>query len=417
MTFVNPHDRVLDTSTSNSQTVFALSGSGLDTSYNTFSASMSAGDTTIGGVVEPGVAFVSGILTYSATNQITVTTAFENKGTFSSGGTKQVFMGLPGSIALASTTTPQGRLTLASGTAITTADETGQTSVFWTPVGGGAYPWWNGTRFVTRTIAELTLALDSNSGHTNYHASGHNYDFFLVNDGGTDRLVTGPKWDDGAGAGSDTARGTGAASTELQWINGIPVNKNAMTGRFGSSSGNTVSIAANAATCVGTGRMTADGQIEDSQVKRFVWNAYNQTLRPMVRRDPSLTWTYSTDAFHQANANSANQIEFVCGLAGCPTKCRVASVVENSTSTRRLVIHAIGIDATWSTTAATATMQSVIGNETFYNLPTVQFNGYAGLGYHKFVWLERGAGADTQTWVGSNSGALTGSGIAGEILG
>jgi hypothetical protein len=100
MVFVPPKDRVLEHSTSNSQTVFALSGA-VDASMNAFSASMSVGDITIGGVVEPGVAFKSGKLTYSAANQITIdSTGFESKGTFSSGGTKEVFMGLPAKSAL-----------------------------------------------------------------------------------------------------------------------------------------------------------------------------------------------------------------------------------------------------------------------------------------------------------------------------
>lgn len=93
--YVTPKDRVLEYSTSNSQTVFALAGAP-DTSFNAFSASMSVGDWTIGCVVEPGVAFKSGKLTYSATNEITVdSTGYETKGTFSSGGTKEIMMGMP----------------------------------------------------------------------------------------------------------------------------------------------------------------------------------------------------------------------------------------------------------------------------------------------------------------------------------
>jgi hypothetical protein len=94
MAFISPKDRVLEHSTSNSQTVFTVTGA-LDTSFNAFSASMTVGDTTIGGVVEPGVAFKSGLLTYSGANQVTVTTAYDSKGTFSAGGVKEVFMGLP----------------------------------------------------------------------------------------------------------------------------------------------------------------------------------------------------------------------------------------------------------------------------------------------------------------------------------
>src|SRR3954468_8772538 len=94
MAFVPPKDRVLEQSTSNSQSMFTVTGA-IDTSYNAFSASMSVGDTTIGGVVEAGTAFKSGLLTYSAANEVTVTTTYDSKGTFSAGGVKQVFMGLP----------------------------------------------------------------------------------------------------------------------------------------------------------------------------------------------------------------------------------------------------------------------------------------------------------------------------------
>lgn len=96
MTFIPPKDRVLEHSSSNSQTIFTVTGA-IDTSFNAFSASMSIGDTTIGYVVEPGVAFKSGLLTYSASSEVTVTTAFESKGTFSSSGTKEVAMGMPAS--------------------------------------------------------------------------------------------------------------------------------------------------------------------------------------------------------------------------------------------------------------------------------------------------------------------------------
>lgn len=94
MAFVPPRDRVFEHSISAGPSVFTVTGA-VDTSYNAFSSSMSIGDTTLGGVVEPGVAFKSGVLTYSNTNEITVSTVLESKGTFTSTGTKEVFMGLP----------------------------------------------------------------------------------------------------------------------------------------------------------------------------------------------------------------------------------------------------------------------------------------------------------------------------------
>lgn len=99
MAFIPPKDRVQETSTSNSQTVFALAGAS-DASYNRFSAWMAVGDTTIGAVVEAGTAMKVGLLKYSNTNEITVTgTPYDSKGTFSAGGTKRVFMGFPAAMA------------------------------------------------------------------------------------------------------------------------------------------------------------------------------------------------------------------------------------------------------------------------------------------------------------------------------
>lgn len=98
MTFIPPKDRTGETSTSNSQTIFAVAGA-FDASFNRFSAHMSVGDTTLGYVAEPGAAFKVGLLTYSAANEVTVTTVYETKGMFSSGGTKEVCMGLPASEA------------------------------------------------------------------------------------------------------------------------------------------------------------------------------------------------------------------------------------------------------------------------------------------------------------------------------
>jgi hypothetical protein len=98
MAFIRPKDRVAEKSTTAGTGPYALAGA-IDASYNAFSASMSIGDTTIGAIVEPGVAFATGLLTYSAANQITLTTAYETKGTFGA-GTKEIFMGLPASRAV-----------------------------------------------------------------------------------------------------------------------------------------------------------------------------------------------------------------------------------------------------------------------------------------------------------------------------
>ncbi len=68
--------------------------------------------------------------------------------------------GQVGAVALYSQ--PQGRLTLTSGTAMTTSDVCGATSICCTPV-GNQVPIYNGTNFAPTIFYELTLALDSTS--------------------------------------------------------------------------------------------------------------------------------------------------------------------------------------------------------------------------------------------------------------
>jgi hypothetical protein len=90
MAFKRPMARILE------RTITAGNGpytvSAMDAAWNRFSSFMSVGDTTFASVVEPGVAFWTGIVTYSAANQVTLTTVEEAKGTFGA-GTKEIMGG------------------------------------------------------------------------------------------------------------------------------------------------------------------------------------------------------------------------------------------------------------------------------------------------------------------------------------
>lgn len=80
--------RILERTITAGNGPYALAGA-VDGSYNRFSSIMAIGDTTTATIIEPGVAFWTGIVTYSAANQITLTTVEESKGTFGA-GTKEV---------------------------------------------------------------------------------------------------------------------------------------------------------------------------------------------------------------------------------------------------------------------------------------------------------------------------------------
>jgi hypothetical protein len=212
----------------------------------------------------------------------------------------------------------QGRLTLTSGTPVLVADVTAATSIYYTPYQGQLVSIYDGTNLVPTVFSELTLALDSNSGHTGYQQSGKNFDLFVANDSSTIRLCSGVAWS------SDTARGTGAGTTELERQNGILTNKVSMTCRWGSSSGNTITCAAHQCTYAGTFRASADGQTQvkfgssaagGGEAWLGLWNMYNRNPVGGSVRDNTDSWTYNSGTVRSADGSATNRISYVSGIS------------------------------------------------------------------------------------------------------
>lgn len=283
--------------------------------------------------------------------------------------------------------TCQGRLTLTSGTAVTTSDVTGATSVYFTPYDGQCVSVYDGTRWQMYAFTELTLALGTLT-------SGANYDVFLWDSSGTLTLVLGPAW------AGDTSRGTGAGTTELQQKNGVWTNKVSVSG----------GPAANAGRYLGTIRTTSTTATEDSRAKRYLWNAANRVRRPMVKLGSS-SWTYNSATIRQANASTALQLDAVVGLDGQST-ARIALVVLCGASGTFTGLVGIGED---STTAYQADCQSVQITVT----PGQAFAGGSSLtrspaaGRHYWPWLEQSIDTNTVTFYGAVNGATYG--LTGEI--
>lgn len=300
---------------------------------------------------------------------------------------------------------PQGRLTLSSVAAVSDSDVTGAGTIYYLPSGGALVPIRDGGKYVAESIGSgLSLVLDSDSGHTGYHQSARCFDLFAIKDGSTVRLATGPDWNAGAIAGSITQRGTGAGSTELELVDGLYVNKNAITARFGSASGNTVAVAAHEATYLGTFYAAGNGLATDSAEKRWLDNAFNQTMRPMRRFQVSPgNWSYSTATFRQANANADNRISWVAGLSGKSIDANLQGLAQTSGATRRAVVVALGIDST-TTPAADSTFDYMTCVSPELCPIKARYVGTPGIGFHALNWLERGAGTDTQTFF-ADSGA------------
>lgn len=293
---------------------------------------------------------------------------------------------------------PGGRLTLTSGTAITTADVTAATVVYYAPATSSYVPIYNGTAqsgYPFTASANDAVGLSTTLGAS--WTTNTNYDWFVGLNTSTVTLCSGPAWT------SDSARGTGAGTTELQIYNGVWTNKNSMTCRYGNAT--TFTCAVNQCTYVGSNRIVAAGQAEDSLVKRFVWNAYNQVNREMRRVDATASWTYSTATFRQANGNAANQIEFFIGLSGGQVDADFYATVSSSTGTPRPSNIAIALD---STTAVTDGQVYLSPTNTLFISATHKYRGMPSIGYHKLVALENGGGTDVQTWFGADNFRLYG---------
>jgi hypothetical protein len=296
-----------------------------------------------------------------------------------------------------------GRLTLVSATPVTTTDQSAKTTVYFTPYNGNSIPIYDGTNMVQTTFTELSQATTDATKSPAAVAASKNYDVFVWNDSGTIRATRGPTWDSGAVAGSDTARGTGAGSTELEMVKGVWVNKNAITN----------GPAAQRGTYVGTIRSDASSQINDTLEKRLVWNNFNRSKRPMRRIDTTDSWTYTTATYRQANNNTANQLEAVRGLDEDAMVVYARGLATNSAANTPLLV-AVGVDGT--TRSADSNNGQMAPSAGAVEDCIANYTGYPGVGRHYVTWLEYSVATGTTTWLGDNGGTIEQSGMWGEVM-
>lgn len=304
---------------------------------------------------------------------------------------------------------PQGRLTLTSATPVLTASVTGATTLYYALHVGNRIPIWTGAAWQSLTFTELSLALDSNSGHTGYQQSGKNFDVFYAYVAGTLYFGTGPAWT------SDTGRGTGAGTTELQQLNGIYTNKVSMTLRFGSSSGNTVTVPTNQGTYLGTIRATADGQTSftfgsvatnGGAAVFAVWNAYNRVRVPVYCADSTSSWTLTSSTVRAWNAQNGVRCSFVRGLDVDAVNIRVQQLVDLS-AVGAFWTLLIGLDSTTVQAQNCLSVYSEVSGLIRHCFTGV-YSGLPGLGWHYLQALEASDGSHSQAAANGGAGSMQG---------
>ena len=271
-----------------------------------------------------------------------------------------------------------GRLTLTSGVPVTTASVTNATTIYLTPYVGNRCALYDGTNWRHVTFSEASWSLGTEAANTNFDLFA-----YLV---GTTLTLESVDW------ANQYDR-----QINLTRQNGVLVRSNAVTRRY-----------------LGTYRTTATiGETEDSFERRLVWNVAHRVPRLMRVLDDTNTWTYSTNNYRQANANTANLLSFVVGdtqLISASARAHASNPIGDS-----LAYTAIG-DGT-SGMALARSFASVMETTGLVRAITAEVQDYARIGMHTWVWLERASGSTTTTWRGDDADVLIQSGISGVIEG
>jgi len=196
-----------------------------------------------------------------------------------------------------------GRLTLTSGSPVTTSDVTAATSVYFTPYLGNRISLYNGASWKIHQFTERTLSLSGFAADTNF-------DIFLYNNSGTLTLEA-VAWS-----------GSAIRATALAVQDGVYVKSGDSTRRY-----------------LGTIRTTGTiGQCEDSGTKRFVANYYNKVPRNLNIPAPSGSWTYSSGTWRVLNNDSNLTAHIVIPVSGEIKVHLVAKVCTTTTSAGRISV-------------------------------------------------------------------------------
>ena len=272
--------------------------------------------------------------------------------------------------------TPGGRLTLTSGTPVTTSDVTSSTSVYYTPFINNHISLWDGSAWLSTEFSETTLAIGTVT-------SGLPYDVFGYLSSGS------------------------LAVEKLAWTNGT-TRATAVTiqdGRYCKSGDKTRLY-------LGSFYSTSTTQTADTNAKRFLFNAYNRKMRKLKVVDTTDSWTYSTASWRSWNNSTANRVEMFVGMSEDLTEITFNGVASNSAGYS--MGHGIGLD---STSANSADTYTAAGSSGAVVAGSAIYKNYVSVGYHYLQALEYGGASGTTTFYGDAGVAYVQSGIVGWCMG
>jgi len=259
----------------------------------------------------------------------------------------------------------QGRLTLTSNVPVTTSDVTAATTLYFTPYKGNGLTLYTNSNWQNYTFSQISIAVPA--------TTNHNYDVFVYDLAGVVTLIL-VAWT------NQTTR-----ATALTTQDGVYTLTGHTNYRY-----------------LGTFATTGvSGQTEDSIANRFLWNYYNRVNRTGRHITASTRWIYSTNAWHQANADASNQANLIIGIVEDSMRAFVFQNVASSTGAQGIGVG-IGLNST------TVNSAQQFGNNTtatnVFCVVTCEYNGTDySIGLNNIVWLEIANNA-VATWCGTDVG-------------
>ena len=281
------------------------------------------------------------------------------------------------------------RLSLTSGTPVTSSDVTAATTLYLTPYTGNAMGMYSGSAWSIVTSAQISLSLGGVTTSTTLP-----YDIFVVNTAGTLSLEA-QVWSSANGR-----------------ANALPRQDGVLV-KYGDTTRRYVGTVAPAVAATPT-----SGKLDDSVAYRGVWNYYNRSSRAMKYVIGAANWTYATIAWRACNAPAIYRLNFVSGgegeLSGSSgdTVC-VQAMLTSGSATGNNAVLGIGFNSASAPTSVTSAMGSATTPGA--NGATVTLNEMPLLGVNYAQMLEYCTTANTQTFYGTSGGVL--SGIVGTIRG
>jgi hypothetical protein len=255
------------------------------------------------------------------------------------------------------------RLTLTSGTPVTTADVTGATTIYCTPYAGNQISLYDGSgTWNTRTSAEFSLALGTLTASLPY-------DVFCYDNAGTPTLEF-LAWT------SATDR-----ATALVMQDGVLVKSGATTRRY-----------------LGTFYTASTTTTADADATRYLWNYYN-------RVEKKLSGTVSVDrsvaSATYVEVNAEVQIKYVIGYAEDPMHFAAGGTILSTTANTR-VTTGITID---STSVAQAGLEATVEQVTANSGTPMSIIGYIlpSIGYHYSTLIGMSESATSVSYIAATT--------------